>query len=499
MLSSLQWRRIGILAVNTLESESTRRTFQEACAPLGVEITAVETFPAGVNLSSFRSQETLAFGGRKVARAFQDANVQVVLIIAPGPDFYTALSLANRSGMSGSGYAMVFPSIESQILITPPTTHVERELLRLAHGSLGVVPVTYPDSPMSNRLWIRWPKNRAQWAALLGVSGQSRRTSALPTFARNALTEASFYVYDGTLLAARAAAQAWRACGMPAGHIPAGCLVPHVRNATVQGSSGQVGLDNHGNRVGGAYSIYNFLWNGTDIVRARRGEVDMTSITVDTETVVWSDNSTNRTEPPDLTDTRFMAETTMQTQVNGMEDSPDVRLAVPLGIGGAALVIALIGAIIVCHRTHLRDKNGPADFHEVIHCMVEQGTAVDFTLPPPPNEHASHARADSPMPSGALDLSNRSHETQSRVGGSLNVPRELNREDVVLDDVLGEGHFGQVYRGMLARISVEDASQRQITVAVKTAHSANESPDIHREFLEEAALTWQVSQYLQSR
>jgi serine/threonine protein kinase len=67
----------------------------------------------------------------------------------------------------------------------------------------------------------------------------------------------------------------------------------------------------------------------------------------------------------------------------------------------------------------------------------------------------------------------------------VNVPTELKRRDVSVENELGAGQFGKVYRG---KLMVELGHARtEIEVAVKTVDaSADDKP-----FLEEAAVTWQ--------
>jgi serine/threonine protein kinase len=67
----------------------------------------------------------------------------------------------------------------------------------------------------------------------------------------------------------------------------------------------------------------------------------------------------------------------------------------------------------------------------------------------------------------------------------INVPTELKRRDVSVENELGAGQFGKVYRGKLV---VELGHVRtSIEVAVKTVESSADA----QLFLEEAAVTWQ--------
>mmetsp|Transcript_34054 Transcript_34054/g.102666 ORF Transcript_34054/g.102666 Transcript_34054/m.102666 type:complete len:914 (+) Transcript_34054:84-2825(+) len=75
----------------------------------------------------------------------------------------------------------------------------------------------------------------------------------------------------------------------------------------------------------------------------------------------------------------------------------------------------------------------------------------------------------------------------------INVPLELKRSHVLLEDVLGAGHFGQVCRGSLT--TNVGKVKHVVQVAVKLVQESYEgvmvSASVQRDFLEEACITWQ--------
>lgn len=94
---------------------------------------------------------------------------------------------------------------------------------------------------------------------------------------------------------------------------------------------------------------------------------------------------------------------------------------------------------------------------------------------------------------GNIDFSGNGKEStlmrQLAITGSgtlLNIPSELKRRDVVVEDVLGQGQFGEVCRGRLSM--VVGHAKTQVPVAIKTV--ANDAM-AESSFLDEAAVTWQ--------
>jgi len=530
---SLGWHRVGILYSQTAYGAETRDNFRSAARMHGIDVVAEVAYAPDVSPYSTAGQRVVNHTARLLRRYFRRANVQVYLLVGSSGDLFTALLAANVSRLLGPSYSLLLPAVETIALSTPCADPVANSLVRLTHGSIGVLPDFINTSEPADRMWQRWPRDLIEWAHLftnLPPPSSDIPLNPPPIFLRSQLTEAAYYAYDATILTAKAIACALESCvqsipGRPRLNLE--CTLNKIRTTTVEGTTGRVALSEHGDRVNGQFMVLNLVDDGVATQRVARGFADAFTHVVEiaTRNVIWSDNSTNRTtgpaygqRPPPPLDSYG------NSDGDGSDGSGDKRdrqttvaVAVPLS---AALMAVCVAAMVFRRQAARRRGTEPADFREVIHGLVEHGVGLDFTLLECAEEstdgihrvgyddrRASDTSCDSggdavvaddnlAGDSAALHASSpeaaasRRNGAQSQAGTRYNVPTELDRNDVVLEDVLGRGQFGEVCCGQFRRHGgVEGGTQEHVAVAVKTVHKGTQSAQT--DFLEEAAVTWQ--------
>eukprot|EP00035_Acanthoeca_spectabilis_P015061 m.296339 g.296339 ORF g.296339 m.296339 type:complete len:720 (-) comp16273_c0_seq35:1032-3191(-) len=460
--STLGWDRVGVLYVSNGFGVSMRDEFQEACIAAGINVVSTVAIPAGLNLFTPSGATAATEVADNLREEFTANNVKVYLLATALSDLYTALKIVNQSTMFGSGFSILTPAATNSILGSP----FFAPLYPVLHGSIGTAPYFDPESNAADEMWSEWPKNSSAWLDLLADAEEGRGANVTsqfsrdPTSVREDIVVWAHYYYDATMFTARAVANAWSPCVVPlTSHsrhqLDIDCLLEHIHNATINGTTGLVELDSNGDRAGVFHVVA--ISNGTDSfvgtvtvtpTNESIGEV-ITSINMDARRITWSDGVANRTSGPQWGQDSFaptpapVVENLVVHTASESENKAYVYIIV-------ALVLVLLVVVGRMNFTKLK------------------------------SEGTSWRTSDG-------ELSDADSEE------IVNVPLELRRSDVVvLCDVLGGGQFGNVNKALWSTYDGASSSKKNTEVAVKTVNNdANAKACIS--FLDEAVISWQFN------
>jgi len=497
VVRDLGWRRVGILYVSSVYGLGVKMAFEDECRTLGVEVVARCVMEPGVDITSWRGNRTVSNVARSMARLFNRRNVRVYLVAADESDAIAIGAIIQMSQMHGPGYVPITPAELTLPVTGLISEHPRFDLIfafirKLLHGSIGLQAEYNPNSVAANRMWAAWPKNTTAWADLLAMAPQSANISAAaePTNVRNKISVWSYYVFDATMLAARAVADAWAPCGGTlAGKLETGCLLDVLRSTAFNGTTGRVMLNANGDRVGG-FSVTNGVGDAThEVGKVHTKEVaNMTTTNIDTASIVWSDNSTNTSTGPSwgqVTNAPTAVPVAVGPPVaaSATSETSDDQMTAMYTSVGLAVMLCLVTAYALRRRAEARNrKRQTADFSEVIARLARYEKLGVFAMPPVP--HDDNSISDS----GEV----RTPDCARSVVREVSAPPELRRKDVFLANVIGHGQFGSVARGTWTTNA--GRSRVPVPIAVKMIDSSTSTqvpPGANIAFLEEAVVTWQ--------
>jgi len=497
LAAGLGVQRIGIIYTASTFGQSFRVHFTAKCAALNVAVAA--TIAVAPILSAPPSQKSavLADFTQNLAATFQRENVRVYLVAIDSSDLGPAIIAMNASGRMGPGNVILLPSSGMLLATAPVANPVHAAGQALLAGSIGVYP-SFPSAGQSTALmWGAWPTTADNWTSLLETNAKTANlTLPQPTTTLARLQPWARYIWDGTFLLARALADSWSECGggnSSSGHPEIHCLLNRIRSTTVNGTTGDFVLNADGDRLGdfGVFNVHNRQLIPVGALSTSG------SLTLNAKAIVWSDGVQNRSAMPSWGQTPHASTPSPTTAV--VRESKETQNATAVYVSvGLTLILMVIGVVAAGLRYDAkRRKLRPADFHKVIEKLKENVGPLDFSAHGDPGgkigSTALHKRLDGGRRIGVDTARRIVSLSDSQAGldngggaGHLNVPSELNRKDVVVEEVLGTGNFGQVCRGTLV-INV-DHVKTQIPVAIKMVEDHKEAQNT---FLEEAAVTWQ--------
>jgi serine/threonine protein kinase len=130
------------------------------------------------------------------------------------------------------------------------------------------------------------------------------------------------------------------------------------------------------------------------------------------------------------------------------------------------VVTGVLVALIVVLCCTIRKKN----IHLQKHIDEQSSNFIDIVVNP--QNHSIRCQIDGDV--NNLDLNSDLKRQVSRI--PYNRKREIKRSALQIDDEIGSGNFGKVYKGQLTGLS-EDVSSKS-TVAIKSVHETGNSNDI---------------------
>jgi hypothetical protein len=484
--------------------------FTSACTDLNISVVATAALEYTQLHTPTQAASAVASFAADASSNFIRMNVKVYLFAIDDGDIIRAAFALRSIGFLTAGSTALLPSHLILLGSSPNPQNISEVTMaqNMLTGSIGIYPVS--DSTAIGKLLAAWPENTTDWAALLATQTQLANTTHLAPPLLGDISLWSRDAWDGTLLLAKAISTAWVQCEHPPpfSDRPARqCLVDMIRNTTLNGTTGPIVLDEVGDRLG-HFGIFNMVNRqrvetgtfGTDMV----ADIDVAQIT-------WSDGVTNRLTAPPWGQQPHSSTPAPTAGVVIKESVSESEITLYIStVASGVLMLVVFGIALKRHRKRIK-KNRPADFKQVdafsdfpsaqclhrdlrlnlpttmrfrlqvILDLKNQGGGLDFGVPVPVNTGSTRGiGVDTARRISEHDMSYRPPQSHG-----INVPTELKRRDVSVENELGAGQFGKVYLG---KLMVELGHARtEIEVAVKTVDSsADDKP-----FLEEAAVTWQ--------
>jgi hypothetical protein len=234
----------------------------------------------------------------RVRTSFMQANVKVYLLAVDGADSQQAVDVLNSTGLLAREYLVLLPSHLVLHGAAPNPTNISQmtAVQNMLTGSIGIYPVA--NSVVDAEVWAAWPKNAANWTALLATQAQLANTTHLPPPDPAFISPWAKSAWDGTLFLGKAIATAQTECALVAPFCDGPdvqCLINTIRNTTLNGATGLITLDNNGDRLVeyGVFNLVNRRMVQTGTVDASQGVAD-----IDVSRIIWSDGVSNRLTAP---------------------------------------------------------------------------------------------------------------------------------------------------------------------------------------------------------
>lgn len=484
----LGWTRLGIVYTRNAYGNDLRVEFINACRALGVTVAANVGMDWTRGLSPARKNFAISEFSRDVESRFTQRNVHVYLFALDPSDLGDALGALRSIDMIGSGYTLLLPSAVVMLAETaqllPPRVQQD---LRALSGSIGVC--SPGGDNLSSLMWSAWPTTADNWTALLGTSPQTSTLTTLvhPGPTRRNMTVWAKYVWDGTMLLGKSIASAWRTCSSPTssdGRPNSPCLLAHIRNMSHVGTTGRIVLDDTGDRQLDL-GVFNFV-NGES---RQLGMCNRDGyVTIRLRSVVWSDGVSNRTTAPLWGQ---MESTTEMNHAALPSQSESTSIAILLG----TLLLVLFSLFVLLRLKSKRHHSAqPADFRKVEPRAFLVIVICALNSHPGPLQVIQRLQPSSIL-NRTVDPNAQEEQKSSKPSivqlacdGKYGLPQELKRRHVSVEEQIGKGQFGEVFRGTLEVHSTR--FKQDIPVAIKTVRSDRES---QAAFLDEAAITWQFN------
>eukprot|EP00037_Helgoeca_nana_P005790 m.54082 g.54082 ORF g.54082 m.54082 type:complete len:992 (-) comp16738_c0_seq4:2478-5453(-) len=481
VVAELGWSRVGVVYIANRYGREMRMQFETACRKLSVTVAAAVPIPPILDhLELSDRNRSMYETAARIRRSFLAANVKVYLLAAHYGDGPDVLFPMLQSRMVGPGYTVLTPTqltlpVSAAVgasKMSDEWTDLVRLAAPLLSGSLGLQPYYITDSVAATQMENAWPTTQAKWDALIATSPQ--RVQLSDAEMPSARTIWSAHVWDATFLMCRAISKALSLCPSDRGVLNTKCVVSLLRNETVRGATGDVQLDENGDRLSSfvVTNIANGVSLATGHVKFNGPDVNESVATIDVGSIVWSDRVSNRTSGPQWGQEEVVpsapphAGTVHSSAIYTFTGPHSIIVIAP------AVVVLTIACVLLWRADrNRRRKRVPADFAGVLERLNKLGKLGGLgTL------------AAQPSSTVAATIT---------VDSELGIPPELRRTDIIMADVIGKGEFGVVSKGMWATHA--GRSRVLVPVAVKTAlgdHFVSEM-GLQLAFLEEAAVTWQ--------
>jgi hypothetical protein len=369
------WARVGLVYATDDAGIALKTGFETECALLGIAVVATVAVPTGLDWTSNVGEAMIGDIAESLSLRFSRENVRTYYLAVPKlEDLYVALSAANVSGVIGPEYNIMAPSFSVAVPWTPTTAAFQT----LLNGAVGVFPDVNETSASADLMWDAWPKNDANWTALLETSPVSleQRATLLPDLNRDDIGLFSHVTWDATFFAAKAIAASFESCSANApgtdqhtgiDRLDIACVTSAIRATEINGTTGEVRLDAAGDRFG-AYGVFNGVFNESKHRWVRVGLIQdfviADSVEIDIPAMVWSDGTSGRTTGPQGgQQTHPPTQAPVVDQPSG-ESGDDTLLVATIAVLFTALV--LVGIAFAVRTEHIRRATGrPADFRKV--------------------------------------------------------------------------------------------------------------------------------------
>jgi hypothetical protein len=338
--------------------------FTAACTALNISVVASAGMDSLAQLTPTQQANAQARFAEEVQTQFTQANVKVYLLAFDDTDVFSAGAILYSIGVLAEGHTVLLPSQLISGSSRNPQNICELAVIQdgLA-GSIGIYPVSDPVA--TAEMWAAWPKNAANWSALLATQQQRVNVTNLAPPDPVYMSLGAHDAWDGTLFLAKAIAAALVECELmpPFYDRPElKCLVNVIRNTTMNGTNGPIILDSNGDRTGqfGVFNIVNRRRVQIGTVDAPHGVAD-----VGVDQIVWSDGTSNRDAAPAWGQEPHPP-TPAPTGVPGESSVSESEKALYSVIGLSVLL--LLSLLIIVFRKHRRKakKMRPTDFRKVL-------------------------------------------------------------------------------------------------------------------------------------
>jgi ABC-type branched-subunit amino acid transport system substrate-binding protein len=295
VVHSLGLTRVGIAFSRNTYGSDMNAGFTAACTALNISIVASAGMDYLQQLTATQQAAAQASFAAEVQSKFTRENVKVYLLAIDGTDVVHAAFILHSMGfLAAAGHTVLLPS---HLILTGSAPNSQYTAVQnMFTGSIGIYPVS--DSVTTAEMRAAWPKNAANWSALLATHRQLANVTNLAPPDPEYIGLWAQNVWDGTLFLAKAISTAWVDCELtpPFYDRPAvQCLVDVIRNTSLNGTTGPITLDSNGDRMAqfGVFNLVNRQRVQTGTVDAAQGVGD-----VDVERIVWSDGVSNRSAAP---------------------------------------------------------------------------------------------------------------------------------------------------------------------------------------------------------
>lgn len=368
--ASIGVTRVGLVYTANTYGQDMRAGFITECAARNISVVASASVPRLRELSETLKANAISDFEQAVRTAFHRENVKVYLFALDVADINHGLPALQRASVVGKGHTILLPSTHTLFMslgtLAQASLQAQYDQQKAwLHGSIGIYPVT--SSTAFNTMAASYPGSAGLWSALLNTSNQTASLTSLP------LPDTSQYfglwgtlVWDGTLFLGKAIGAAYKTCALSAsGHPEVLCLIDSIRNATLNGTTGEIVLDTKGDREG-RYGVYNVV-NGT---KALVGSVSPTiGARINIPSILWSDNSTNRQTSPAWGQAPHPATPSPTVAAPSVLHSKDKTTVLSLSVAVGGLFILVAVAYASHHQYQKHKKLQPTNFKKVKQCL----------------------------------------------------------------------------------------------------------------------------------
>jgi ABC-type branched-subunit amino acid transport system substrate-binding protein len=367
VVHSLGLTRVGIAFSRNTYGSDMNAGFTAACNALNISVVASAGMDFLQQLTPTQQAAAQASFAAEVQTKFTRANVKVYLLALDGTDVKYAAFILHSMGFLAEGHTVLLPSHLVLWASSPNPQNVSAltAIQNMLKGGIGIYPVSDSVTAAEMTLWEAWPKNAANWSALLATHRQLANVTNLAPPDPVYISLWARYVWDGTLFLAKAISTAFVQCELapPFYDSPSvQCLVDIIRNTTLNGTTGPITLDNNGDRTGqfGVFNIVNRQRVQTGTVDSAQGIGD-----VGVDRIVWSDGVSNRSAAPAWGQDPHPSTPAPTAVPPGERSVSESENTLYIAIVSSVLLMLVFLAIV--YRQHRRkvNKMRPMDFRKV--------------------------------------------------------------------------------------------------------------------------------------